>query len=36
MEHLAHLEAPIVLILLSWLALAAAAIYLWWTERRRK
>lgn len=36
MEHLAHLEAPLILILCSWLVLAGAGVYLWLSERRRK
>jgi hypothetical protein len=36
MEHLAHLEAPIVLIVLSWLVVLLVGLYLQWRDRRKK
>jgi hypothetical protein len=36
MDHLTHLEAPIVLWLLSLVALAGVGLYLWLSERWRK
>lgn len=35
-DRLTHLEAPIVMWLLSLLALVGAGVYLWLSERRRK
>lgn len=36
MEHLHHLEAPFLMLGLSWLALAITGLYLWWEERRKR
>jgi len=35
MDRLTHLEAPVALLVASWLALAMVGLYLWWDGRKK-